>query len=112
MLTSPALFSMVSSSSASTRAISTRSTGGASRPGNTGALLNSRLDGASSPAPGSGWDSGTAGRAGVASGARAAAGRAATAATGGAAGGEVGGEAPTAGLAAAVAAGPAAATAG
>src|SRR5258708_4251636 len=43
MLTSPALLSMVSSRSASTRAISTRSTGALSRPGNTGALLNSRL---------------------------------------------------------------------
>ena len=44
MLTSPALLSMVSSRSASTRAISTRSAVGAlSRPGNTGALLNSRL---------------------------------------------------------------------
>src|SRR5882672_12622131 len=43
MLTSPALLSMVSSRSASTRAISTRSTGALSRPGNTGALLSSRL---------------------------------------------------------------------
>src|SRR5450432_1675971 len=44
MLTSPALLSMVSSRSASTRAISTRSAGAASRPGNTGALLSSRLE--------------------------------------------------------------------
>src|ERR1700722_20530928 len=44
MLTSPALFSMVSSRSAPTRAISTRSTGALSRPGKTGALLSSRLD--------------------------------------------------------------------
>src|ERR1700730_9001092 len=43
MLTSPALLSIVSSRSASTRAISTRSTGALSRPGNTGALLSSRL---------------------------------------------------------------------
>src|SRR5260370_1308896 len=43
MLTSPALLSMVSSRSASTRAISTRSAGALSRPGNTGALLSSRL---------------------------------------------------------------------
>src|SRR3984957_6643746 len=43
MLTSPALLSMVSSKSASTRAISTRSAGALSRPGNTGALLSSRL---------------------------------------------------------------------
>jgi len=40
MLTSPALLSMVSSRSASTRAISTRSTGAASRPGNIGALAH------------------------------------------------------------------------
>jgi len=44
MLTSPALLSMVSSRSASTRAISTRSAGAVSRPGNTGALLSSRLE--------------------------------------------------------------------
>src|SRR5450755_3749044 len=44
MLTSPALLSMVSSRSASTRAISTRSAGAASRPGSTGALLSSRLE--------------------------------------------------------------------
>src|ERR1700682_6380144 len=43
MLTSPALLSMVSSRSASTRAISTRSAGALSRPGNTGALVSSRL---------------------------------------------------------------------
>src|ERR1700691_2045594 len=43
MLTSPALLSMVSSRSASTRAISTRSVGALSRPGSTGALLSSRL---------------------------------------------------------------------
>ncbi len=44
MLTSPALLSMVSSRSASTRAISTRSAGALSRPGKIGALLISRLD--------------------------------------------------------------------
>ncbi len=49
MLTSPALFSIVSSNSASTRAISTRSAGTLSRPGSTGALLTSRLDIDSSP---------------------------------------------------------------
>src|ERR1700684_3321851 len=43
MLTSPALLSMVSSRSASTRAISTRSAGWLSRPGSMDALLVSRL---------------------------------------------------------------------
>src|ERR1700676_2669476 len=53
MLTSPALLSMVSSRSASTRAISTRSAGTVSRPGSTGAELISRLEMESSPAAGS-----------------------------------------------------------
>src|SRR5258708_39501487 len=53
MLTSPALLSMVSNRSASTRAISTRSAGTVSRPGSTGAVLISRLAMESSPAAGS-----------------------------------------------------------
>src|SRR5882672_11560718 len=54
MLTSPALLSMVSNKSASTRAISTRSAGTVSRPGSTGAVLISRLETESSPAAGGG----------------------------------------------------------
>src|SRR5258707_2516306 len=54
MLTSPALLSMVSSRSASTRAISTLSTGAASRPGKIGALLISKAETSSFAAAGSG----------------------------------------------------------
>src|SRR6266403_3966977 len=52
MLTSPALLSMVSNKSASTRAISTRSAGTVSRPGSTGAVLISRVEMESSPSAG------------------------------------------------------------
>src|ERR1700722_7992225 len=62
MLTSPALFRMVSSRSASTRAISTLSHGALSRPGKTGALLSSRLDTDSSLATAEAGSSGGAAR--------------------------------------------------
>src|SRR6202041_884909 len=71
MLTSPALLSMVSSKSASTRAISTRSAGALSRPGNTGALLSSRLVAESSLTATETGSGGAAGRCAAAAGAAA-----------------------------------------